>query len=261
MSQASAAYTATPPFCPYPHCTCVPHRVCVYICCVAQQVKGVILDPSCSGSGTTVSRMDHLLPSSSTAGGDDTGGGDAREQQRVEQLAKFQVRTPPLHFTCSSCIHHTTPHHAHHAVAALAIRTWLEIYLGVALTLHAVGLSLCVTAAACPPVYLFNLIVLCRRRHCCMPSPSRPCSVWCTLPAAYTSGRMRMLLRQCCQPPQPQGLGWWTPFPPGSGEVCRWSLAPSYLSARTHMRTGLTAFLWPCLNAMEQPTQQQQQPP
>lgn len=88
------------------------HIVCVYICCVAQQVKGVILDPSCSGSGTTVSRMDHLLPSSSTAGGDDTGGGDAREQQRVEQLAKFQVRTPPLHFTCSSCIHHTTPHHA-----------------------------------------------------------------------------------------------------------------------------------------------------
>eukprot|EP00983_Pelagomonas_calceolata_P012926 412905-Pelagomonas_calceolata.AAC.2 len=27
------------------------------------QVRGVILDPSCSGSGTVFTRMDHLLPS------------------------------------------------------------------------------------------------------------------------------------------------------------------------------------------------------
>lgn len=50
------------------------------------QVKGVILDPSCSGSGTVVSRMDHLLPG--TTSGSTV---DEQEQQRVEQLAKFQV--------------------------------------------------------------------------------------------------------------------------------------------------------------------------
>jgi putative methyltransferase len=61
------------------------------------QVKGVILDPSCSGSGTTVSRMDHLLPGSSNsnsgaaAAGDGSTELDEQEQQRVEQLAKFQV--------------------------------------------------------------------------------------------------------------------------------------------------------------------------
>lgn len=56
---------------------------------LAMQVKGVILDPSCSGSGTTVSRMDHLLPGSSAGPAD--GQLDEQEQQRVEQLAKFQV--------------------------------------------------------------------------------------------------------------------------------------------------------------------------
>jgi hypothetical protein len=30
------------------------------------QVQGVVLDPSCSGSGTVVSRMDHLLPKPAT---------------------------------------------------------------------------------------------------------------------------------------------------------------------------------------------------
>jgi putative methyltransferase len=58
-------------------------------CMVYVQVKGVILDPSCSGSGTTVSRMDHLLPSSTA--GPSSSGLDEQEQQRVEQLAKFQV--------------------------------------------------------------------------------------------------------------------------------------------------------------------------
>ena len=31
------------------------------------QVQGVVLDPSCSGSGTVVSRMDHLLPKAAPA--------------------------------------------------------------------------------------------------------------------------------------------------------------------------------------------------
>jgi hypothetical protein len=53
------------------------------------QVKGVILDPSCSGSGTVFTRMDHLLPSFLEAR-EEHGGAD--EAARVEQLARFQVR-------------------------------------------------------------------------------------------------------------------------------------------------------------------------
>ncbi len=60
------------------------------------KVKGVVLDPSCSGSGTVVSRMDHLLPTAATLGmeaGGGAGGGSREddEPKRVEQLAKFQV--------------------------------------------------------------------------------------------------------------------------------------------------------------------------
>lgn len=48
------------------------------------EVRGVILDPSCSGSGTAHSRMDHLLPSQGKA---------PAEQQaaRLHSLAAFQV--------------------------------------------------------------------------------------------------------------------------------------------------------------------------
>lgn len=66
-------------------------------------MQGVILDPSCSGSGTVVTRMDHLLPQAAAGqvaeedmnqqGGDAAGAGSSMsaERQRVEQLAKFQV--------------------------------------------------------------------------------------------------------------------------------------------------------------------------
>ena len=48
------------------------------------EVRGVILDPSCSGSGTSHSRMDHLLPSN--------GQGDFdQETARLQALAAFQV--------------------------------------------------------------------------------------------------------------------------------------------------------------------------
>ncbi|KAI8463734.1 MAG: S-adenosyl-L-methionine-dependent methyltransferase [Monoraphidium minutum] len=51
------------------------------------EVRGIILDPSCSGSGTAVSRMDHLLPKGGGAGG----GAEAEEEaRRIEQLARFQ---------------------------------------------------------------------------------------------------------------------------------------------------------------------------
>lgn len=53
------------------------------------------MDPSCSGSGTVVSRMDHLLPQPSpqAAGGEGGGeeGGNEDGSGRVEQLARFQV--------------------------------------------------------------------------------------------------------------------------------------------------------------------------
>ncbi|KAG6557022.1 hypothetical protein Mapa_001439 [Marchantia paleacea] len=51
------------------------------------KVQGILLDPSCSGSGTVVQRLDHLLPSS-TAGTEK----DDAEIHRVEQLAQFQER-------------------------------------------------------------------------------------------------------------------------------------------------------------------------
>ena len=48
------------------------------------EVRGVILDPSCSGSGTRHSRMDHLLPSRGVAP-------PAEEASRLASLAAFQV--------------------------------------------------------------------------------------------------------------------------------------------------------------------------
>lgn len=96
---------------------------------VLLQVRGVLLDPSCSGSGTTFTRMDHLLPSyaartkwpagqafvqtgnaaaskASTAAAADAvegvpeGPADAEDAARVAQLAKFQVRCLPMEPSC-----------------------------------------------------------------------------------------------------------------------------------------------------------------
>ncbi|XP_020963657.1 probable 28S rRNA (cytosine-C(5))-methyltransferase [Arachis ipaensis] len=46
------------------------------------KVKAILLDPSCSGSGTAASRLDHLLPSK--AAGQDT------DMERLNKLAAFQ---------------------------------------------------------------------------------------------------------------------------------------------------------------------------
>ncbi|MCH96870.1 putative methyltransferase NSUN5-like, partial [Trifolium medium] len=46
------------------------------------QVKAILLDPSCSGSGTAASRLDHLLPSK-VAGQD-------IDMERLNKLATFQ---------------------------------------------------------------------------------------------------------------------------------------------------------------------------
>lgn len=50
-------------------------------------VDAILLDPSCSGSGTSVSRMDYLLPSSSTV----PEKGVMHTDVRVKQLREFQV--------------------------------------------------------------------------------------------------------------------------------------------------------------------------
>eukprot|EP01018_Ginkgo_biloba_P010642 Gb_29746 [translate_table: standard] len=51
------------------------------------KVRAILLDPSCSGSGTTSQRLDHLLPSH-TAGH----GRDATEIRRINNLAAFQKK-------------------------------------------------------------------------------------------------------------------------------------------------------------------------
>ncbi|CAM6099432.1 unnamed protein product [Calypogeia fissa] len=51
------------------------------------KVQAILLDPSCSGSGTAQQRLDHLLPSSSKGSAS-----NEPELQRLEQLAQFQER-------------------------------------------------------------------------------------------------------------------------------------------------------------------------
>lgn len=51
-----------------------------------EDVDAILLDPSCSGSGTSISRMDYLIPSDGSIGKDDPGYID----DRVQQLAEFQ---------------------------------------------------------------------------------------------------------------------------------------------------------------------------
>ncbi|ERN04823.1 probable 28S rRNA (cytosine-C(5))-methyltransferase [Amborella trichopoda] len=51
------------------------------------KVRAILLDPSCSGSGTAIDRLDHLLPSYGTGLSDD----DA-ERERAKKLAAFQSR-------------------------------------------------------------------------------------------------------------------------------------------------------------------------
>ncbi|KAK9806991.1 hypothetical protein WJX72_009771 [[Myrmecia] bisecta] len=53
-------------------------------------VRGVLLDPSCSGSGTAFTRMDHLLPSHGSLGADALD--PSFTDERVEALAQFQER-------------------------------------------------------------------------------------------------------------------------------------------------------------------------
>lgn len=52
-----------------------------------KMVDAVLLDPSCSGSGTSVSRMDYLLPSAQVM----AGRGVEYTDDRVEQLSRFQL--------------------------------------------------------------------------------------------------------------------------------------------------------------------------
>jgi 25S rRNA (cytosine2278-C5)-methyltransferase len=61
------------------------------------RIDGILLDPSCSGSGTAGSRMDHLLPSAAisthSAGREaDAGNGRRVDDDRVSRLAAFQTK-------------------------------------------------------------------------------------------------------------------------------------------------------------------------
>lgn len=57
--------------------------------CEYPQVRAILLDPSCSGSGTEVVRGDILL----RGGGEEKQGAQAAAEQRIEALATFQVST------------------------------------------------------------------------------------------------------------------------------------------------------------------------
>lgn len=50
------------------------------------KIRAILLDPSCSGSGTAGDRLDHLLPSYSS------GHADSRDRDRLTKLAAFQKR-------------------------------------------------------------------------------------------------------------------------------------------------------------------------
>lgn len=52
------------------------------------KVRAILLDPSCSGSGITAERLDHLLPSYSA----DHRDGSSANDQRMEKLATFQKK-------------------------------------------------------------------------------------------------------------------------------------------------------------------------
>eukprot|EP00210_Caulerpa_lentillifera_P006910 g6607.t1 len=54
-----------------------------------KDVDGLILDPSCSGSGTVYSRMDDLLPSTYK---DHTSGVSFKDDKRIQRLASFQTK-------------------------------------------------------------------------------------------------------------------------------------------------------------------------
>ena len=83
-------------------CFCLKSLFLFPPCCPSLQVRGIILDPSCSGSGTVYTRMDHLLPSykqpaarAGVAGADGKGRkqhqGSGREAEEVEEEEMEEV--------------------------------------------------------------------------------------------------------------------------------------------------------------------------
>ncbi|KAK9808127.1 hypothetical protein WJX73_009331 [Symbiochloris irregularis] len=67
-------------------------------CFTSQGVQAALVDPSCSGSGTAHSRLDHLLPSAAAAARESSTTSDAAPDadravsKRVQRLAAFQER-------------------------------------------------------------------------------------------------------------------------------------------------------------------------
>ncbi|KAK2640100.1 hypothetical protein Ddye_027895 [Dipteronia dyeriana] len=65
-------------------CTCY---ISLFLTSKELQVRAILLDPSCSGSGTAANRLDHLLPSHTAGHGADFNG-----SERLNKLAAFQKK-------------------------------------------------------------------------------------------------------------------------------------------------------------------------
>lgn len=159
-------------------------------------VKGLLLDPSCSGSGTAHSRMDHLLQSTQH---EENSAEDA--DGRVAALAAFQAS---LSLFCLGML-------MHFQLDKLSCWELCEPSLA---AIDVTGLPLNVTAW------------LCRRRRCGMLSPSQACSAWCIPLALSISKRMKMLSRQCFQRLRNWGLSCIMLCQPGPVVACLCFKAP-----------------------------------
>ena len=68
------------------------HIMCSYLRAnTLPQVSAILLDPSCSGSGTAAQRLDHLLPSRTT---------DIVDTERLNKLAAFQKKALAHALSC-----------------------------------------------------------------------------------------------------------------------------------------------------------------
>lgn len=69
------------------------------------QIRAILLDPSCSGSGTAAQRLDHLLPSHAT---------DVTDTERLNKLSAFQKKALAHALSCMlsfyvKCFNHVCP--------------------------------------------------------------------------------------------------------------------------------------------------------
>ncbi|XP_013638875.1 PREDICTED: uncharacterized protein LOC106344043 isoform X2 [Brassica oleracea var. oleracea] len=73
--------------------TLTTHRGQLLKMLVVKRVRTILLDPSCSGSGTIIDRLDHLLPSHSAAGPDF----NSRRKLFIKQLCRLRRKSLQCH--------------------------------------------------------------------------------------------------------------------------------------------------------------------